>query len=236
MTMQVPHRALEIEIGEDDRSHHAAVEMGRYELREACGVDGFEQSPLHPVTDDLGEEPAFLDVKGLDSFGDGRVALMGTAEIERNFNKTVYFVVLVDVVGEPGGEDGGGVGALVLQGADVLEGADYGALDRRPKQVRLAVEIVIDQGRIDIERLGNVLDRDRGKVALGKKLKRRGKKAVAAARTWPKARETSLAGSLSCAACARMLGLLRHRAGSESLAQAPQRCVLAISCINALSH
>src|SRR5262245_29777643 len=223
MTMQVPHRALEIEIGEDDRSHHAAVEMGRYELREARGVDGFEQSLLHPVTDNLREEPAFLDVKGLDRPGDGRVALMGTAEIERNFNKTVYFVVLVDVVGEPGGKDSGGVSALVLQGADVLEGADYGALDRRPKQVRLAVEIVIDQGRIDIERLGNVLDRDRGKVPFGKQLERGGEEAVATDRTWPKARETSLAGALRGAACARMLAdwLLRHLAGSGSLPQAP---------------
>ena len=234
--MQVPHRALEVEIGQDDRSHHAAVEMGRDELREARGIDGFEQALPHTVADDFGEDPAFLDIKGLDRFGDGRVALMGTAKIECNFNKTVDFVVLVDVVGEPGGEDSGGVGALVLKRADVFEGADHGALDRRPKQVRLAVEIVIDQGRIDIERLGNVLDRDRGKVALGKKLERSGEKAVAAARTWPKARETSLAGTLPSAACARMLGLLRHRAGSESLPQVPRRCVLAINWFNALPH
>src|SRR5262245_28199222 len=238
MTMQVPHRALEIEISQDDRSHHAAVEMGRYKLREACGIDGFEQSLLHPVTDDLGEEPAFLDVKSLDRLGDGRVALMGTPEIERDFNKAMYFVVLVDVVGKPGGQDGGGVGALVLQGADVLEGADYGALDRRPKQVRLAVEIVIDQGRIDIERLGNVLDRDRGKVPFGKQLERGGEKAVAAAGTWPKVRETSLAGALPRAACARKLPdwLLRHLATSGSLPQAPRRCVLMISCFNPLPH
>ena len=117
--MQVPHRALEIEIGQDDRSHHAAVEMGRYELREASGVDGFEQPLLHAVSDDLGKDLAFLDVKGLDRFGDGLVALMGTAEIECNFNKSVDFVVLVDVVGEPGGEDGGGVGAVVLECPDV---------------------------------------------------------------------------------------------------------------------
>ena len=44
---------------------------------------------------------------------------MGTAEIECNLNKTVDFVVLVDVVGEPGGEDRGGVRALVLERADV---------------------------------------------------------------------------------------------------------------------
>jgi hypothetical protein len=33
-----------------------------------------------------------------------------------------------------------------------------------------------------------------------------------------------------------MLGLLRHRAGSKSLAQAPRQCVLAINCFNALPH
>src|SRR5262245_63021948 len=78
MLMQVSHRALEVEIGQDDQSHHAAVEMGRYELREARGVDRLEQALFHAVADNLGEDPAFLDVKGLDRFGDGRVALMRT--------------------------------------------------------------------------------------------------------------------------------------------------------------
>src|SRR4029079_2890777 len=54
--LQLANRALEIEVGKDHRSHHAAIEIGGDELRHAAGVDGLEQSLLDALTDDFRQQ------------------------------------------------------------------------------------------------------------------------------------------------------------------------------------
>ncbi len=131
--------------------------------------------------------------------------------------------IFVDVVGEPGSDDGGRIGAPVVQSAHILEGASNGVLDRRPEEIRLAVEIVIDERRVDVERLGYVLDGHRGKIALGKKIERRGQKFLdtGAAMVFPAGPlQTVLAEpSLTPFAAAKIAGgLLRHSARLGPLA------------------
>ena len=172
------------------------------------GSTGLNSPCLDALANDLREQLALLDIKGLDRLGDVRVAVMGAPEIERNFHEAMDLVVFVDVVGEPSRDDGGRIGASVLQGAHVLEGAGDGTLDRRPKQIGLAVEVVIDQRRIDVQSLGDVLDRHRGEVALGEKIERSGKEIVDAAGAVPVARYARLADILPRRACARSKSLL----------------------------
>ena len=106
---------------------------------------------------------------------------MSAPKVERDFHEAVDLCELVDVILEPSRKDGGRIGALVFQGAHAFKRAGDGVLDRRPEQIRLAVEIVIDERRIDAEGLGDVLDRHRGEVALGKKIEGSGKEFVDAA-------------------------------------------------------
>jgi len=68
--MQIANSAFEIEVGEDDRSHHAAIEISGYELRHAVRIDGLEQSLLYPLTDDPREQLPLLIVKPLDRVRD----------------------------------------------------------------------------------------------------------------------------------------------------------------------
>ena len=106
---------------------------------------------------------------------------MRAPEIEGNLHEAMDLGIFVDMVREPGCDDGGRIGASVVEGAHVLEGAGDGVLDRRPEQIGLAVEVVIDERSVDVERLGDVLDRHRGEVALGEKIERGSQELVDAA-------------------------------------------------------
>ena len=97
---------------------------------------------------------------------------MRAPEVESDFHKAMDLGKFVDMVREPGSDDRRRIGASVVQRAHVLEGAGDRVLDRRPEQVRLAVEVVIDERGVDVESLGNVLDGHRGEVALGEKIER----------------------------------------------------------------
>ena len=46
--VQIPDGAFEIEVRENDGSNHAAIEIGRDELRHPVGIDGLEQPLLYP--------------------------------------------------------------------------------------------------------------------------------------------------------------------------------------------
>ena len=179
--MQIAHRAFEVEIGKDHRAHHATVEIGGDELRHAIGIDRLEHAPPDALANDPRQELALLDVEAVDGVGDVRIALVRPSEVEGNFHEAMDLGIFVDMVRKPGRDDGGRIGASVVEGAHVLEGSGDGALDRRPKQVGLAVEVVIDERGVDVESLGNVLDRHRGEVALGEKVERRSQELVHAA-------------------------------------------------------
>ena len=106
---------------------------------------------------------------------------MRAPEVEGNFHEAMDLGIFVDMVGEPGCDDGWRIGASVVESAHVLEGAGDGVLDRRPEKIGLAVEVIIDERSVDVERLGDVLDRHRGEVALGEKIERGSQELVAGA-------------------------------------------------------
>ena len=58
---------------------------------------------------------------------------------------------------------------------------DTVVLDLRPEEIGFAVEVIVDERSVDVERLGDVLDRDRSKVALGEKVERGSQELVAGA-------------------------------------------------------
>ena len=173
--MQITHGIVEIEVRKDHRPHHAPIEMGGDELSHAVGINRLEQPLLDAFTNDLREQLALLDVEALDGVGDVRIAFVRCAEIERYLHEAVNLGIFVDVIGEPRSDNRRRIGALVIQGAHVLEGAGDGMLDRGTKQIGLAVEIVIDQRGVDAKRAGNVLDRDRCEVPLGEQIQGYGK-------------------------------------------------------------
>src|SRR5262245_17759847 len=177
--VKIPNRAFEVEVGENDRAHHATVEIGRDELRHAVGVHRFEHALPDALANDPRQELALLDVETLDRGGDVGIGLVRPPEIQGDFHKAMDFGKFVDMVREPGRDDRRRIGASVVESAHVLKGTGDRVLDRRPEQVRLAVEVVIDERGIDLKSLGDVLDGHRGEVALGEKIERGSQELVA---------------------------------------------------------
>ena len=60
--MKITNRAFEIELGKNDRAHHATVEIGGDELRHAVGVDRLEHALPDAFTNDPRQQFALLDV------------------------------------------------------------------------------------------------------------------------------------------------------------------------------
>src|SRR5688572_12086257 len=119
--MQIANGHVEIEIGENDRAHHAAVEIGGYELAHAERIDRLEDPAIDALADDLRQHLPLLIVEPLDGFCDFRIAFVRTSKVESDFYEAMDLRVLAHVVLEPGCEDGRGIRVLVIESADILE-------------------------------------------------------------------------------------------------------------------
>src|SRR5262249_2907089 len=86
-SLQVFYRAAQPELGENDRTHHAPVEMGRNELGHAVGIDGQKLLLPDALTDHLGEQLSLLLVKALDGGRDLRIAFMSPRKSRAIFTK-----------------------------------------------------------------------------------------------------------------------------------------------------
>lgn len=170
--MKIAHGSIQIEVGENDRSHHAAIKMGRYKLTHADRINGLEYLLADSVADDLRKHLTFFVVEPVDGLRDLRVAFMRASEVECNLHEAVNLRVLAHVILQPSRKDARGIRIPVAQCTDVLKRAPNSMLDRRPEQVRLAVEVIIDESCIDAESFGDVLDRNGREVTLGKKIER----------------------------------------------------------------
>ena len=104
--MQITHGTFEIEVGENDRSHHATIEIGRDKLRHPVGICRLEHSLLYALSKIVREEFSLFDIKVFYRIGDVWIALMRASEIEGNFHEAMDLGIFVDVVGEPCGNDG----------------------------------------------------------------------------------------------------------------------------------
>ena len=165
----------EIEVVEDHRAHHDAVQVSRDEEREGVRVDGLKPLLLDALADTAGEDALLLVIELPDLPVDDGNARFRSPVIEADLHEFVDRRIELNVIVQPIVDDIRRVLVTGPQLAEVFEGLVDGVFDGGAEQVFLAVEVIVDQGGIDAERARDVLDGHGGKVALGEEIEGNGR-------------------------------------------------------------
>jgi len=168
--LEVGHGAGQIEVPVDHRAHHDAVEMGRGELRGLIRVHRPEPSLGDPPAYSAGDDGALLVVEALDDAVDHRFLRARTRVVEHDLDELANRLRELQIGLEPVIDQVYRIAVALAQTPVVVECLRHRVLDGGAKQRLLAVEIVIDERRVDARRLGDVLDRDRSEVAAREQL------------------------------------------------------------------
>lgn len=168
--LQVLNCGAQLEIVQDDRANHAAIEKGRNELSHAIAVDTIEKAGFDAASNDAGQHLALLCVEARDRRLGGIVTFMSTFKIERYLNEAMDFGIVSHVIVEPCSDHVRRIAVLFLKRPHVFEALRDNKFDGGAQQRCLAVEVIIDESGVDPQTLSNFFDRDRGEVSLSKEL------------------------------------------------------------------